>query len=314
MTQPYHTPAHPAPALRASWRSIAGPIRTKLSQRPLQHRIRAMLPDWVVLVGDWRKAHGRLPRLFRPVTLNEKILHRIMFHHRPLFTRLADKAAVRGYVEQRLGPDVLPTLYHLTDRPDTIPFARLPDRFVVKSTHASGQVQVVHDKSTLDRAALVQTCMSWLGWSLYKETREWQYRDIPPRIIVEEFIDDGSGYAPNDYKLYVFDGVVALIHVSTERFGDHRLSFFTRDWVHVPMRLKYHTPLQDVPRPARLAELIAAAETLGRGLDFVRADFYATDERIYFGELTLTPTGGVEPFEPAAWDRRLGDLWKLRRR
>jgi hypothetical protein len=40
-----------------------------------------------------------------------------------------------------------------------------------------------------------------------------------------------------------------------------------------------------VPRPVHLAEMIAAAEALGKDLDFVRADFYDTAARLYFGEL-----------------------------
>jgi TupA-like ATPgrasp len=58
-------------------------------------------------------------------------------------------------VESRLGPQALPKLYYLTTRPDTIPFDQLTDRFVVKPTHGSGWVQIVTDKSALDRRALI---------------------------------------------------------------------------------------------------------------------------------------------------------------
>ena len=87
------------------------------------------------------------PRIIQPITFNEKVLHRILFDRRALLTQLADKAAVRSYVEERLGPEILPKLYYLTSRPDTIPFDELPDRFVVKPTHGSGWVQLVTDKS-----------------------------------------------------------------------------------------------------------------------------------------------------------------------
>jgi len=53
---------------------------------------------------------------------------------RPILRRLADKAAVRPYVEARLGPGTLPKLYWLGRRPGEIPFDALPDRFVVKPT------------------------------------------------------------------------------------------------------------------------------------------------------------------------------------
>lgn len=35
--------------------------------------------------------------------------------------------------------------------------------------------------------------------------------------------------------------------------------------------------------------MISAAEVLGKGMDFIRADFYDTPDRLYLGELTTTP-------------------------
>ena len=121
-----------------------------------------------------------------------KVLHRILFDRRAVLTQVADKAAVRDYVEARLGRQLLPERYYITIDPDTIPFDKLPDRFVVKRTHGSGWVQIVTDKSTLDRATLIETCRGWLRQSYYEATREWVYKNIEPRIIVEQFIDDGG--------------------------------------------------------------------------------------------------------------------------
>jgi hypothetical protein len=60
--------------------------------------------------------------------------------------------------------------------------------------------------------------------------------------------------------------------------------------------------------------MIVAAEMLGTGLDFIRADFYDTPERLYFGELTTTPGSGKEHFQPKDFDRYLGGKWRLSRR
>jgi hypothetical protein len=81
-----------------------------------------------------------------------------------------------------------------TSRPTPTPFrsTSFPDRFVVKPTHGSGWVQIVTDKSSLDRATLIETCRGWLRQSYYEATREWVYKNIEPRIIVEQFIDDGG--------------------------------------------------------------------------------------------------------------------------
>ncbi len=60
--------------------------------------------------------------------------------------------------------------------------------------------------------------------------------------------------------------------------------------------------------------MIAAAEALARGIDFVRADFYDTERKLFFGELTSTPGCGLDRFEPPSFDRTLGALWQRPRR
>jgi hypothetical protein len=287
-------------------------------QRPgktesMKKAIKKVLPDWFVLIWEWRVAHGRFPRIFRPVTFNEKLLRRNLFDRRAKLTQLADKAAVRSYVEQRLGAEILPQLYCLTSRPDSIPFDELPNRFVVKPSHGSGWVHVMTDKSTLDQAALIERCSDWLKRSYYKESRERIYKQIEPRIIVEEFIDDGSGGAPLDYKLFLFDGTVQLIEVHAGRFIDHRVGFYTPSWQKHDGRFTFDSIDGEVSRPAHLAEMITAAETLGRDLDFVRADFYDTGDRLYFGELTMLPGGGRGSCS-VEFDRYLGGFWKVHER
>jgi glycosyltransferase involved in cell wall biosynthesis len=280
----------------------------------IKRQVRKLLPDPVLEIRAHWKVHGRFPNIFNPVTFNDKVLHRRLFDHRPVLRQIADKAAVRSYVEARLGPQILPELYCLTSDPASIPFGRLPDSFVVKPTHGSGWVRVVTDKSDLDRAALIETCADWMQRSYYRETLERIYKDIEPRIIVEEFIHDGSGAVPNDYKFYVFDGRVQLVQVHAGRFTDHRISLYTPAWEKVDARLEYEAIDGDLPRPPHLAEMIEAAQCLGSGLDFIRADFYDTGRRVYFGELTPNPSGGHQYFRPLEFDRTLGGFWKLHSR
>jgi hypothetical protein len=286
----------------------------------MKRHIRKLLPDWLIAIrrpdwfiairGHWKR-HGQFPSLIRPQTFNEKVLHRILFDRRPVWTQIADKAAVRFYVQSRLGPELLPELYYLTTNPETIQFDKLPDRFVVKPTHGSGWIQIVTDKSTLDRPALIKTCHEWLNQSYYEIWREWAYKHIEPRIIVEQFIDDGTGNPPNDYKLFVFGGTVEMIQVDSGRFTDHKRRLYSPTWEKLPVLLEYDDIAGDVPRPRHLEQMIAAAETLGRDFDFIRADFYDTPDWLYFGELTTAPGCGHDLFRPKEFDHHLGRRWKL---
>jgi TupA-like ATPgrasp len=281
-------------------------IYKRFEMPSIKERVKKALPSWLILILKYRRAHGVFPNLARPATFNEKILYRILFDRRLVLTQLADKAAVRPYVESLLGPQVLPKLYCLTTRPDTIPFDQLPDRFVVKPTHGSGWVQIVTDKSALDRGALVEICTRWLNQSYYEISREWVYKDIEPQIMVQEFIDDGSGYRPNDYRLFVFGGTVELVQVDVGHLTTGRARLYTPTWEKLAPELG-----GDVTKPAHLAEMIAAARILCGNLDFVRVDFYDTAQRLYFGELTTSPECATGRFLLEGLDRQLGGQWQV---
>ena len=295
---------------RASALSAAAGRAAKWLLGPIEGR----LPDVAVAVRRHRQVHGELPRILAPRTFSEKVLHRKLFDRRELLTRLADKYAVRTYVEARLGKDVLVALYGVFTDPTSIPFDELPPAFVVKPTHGSGWIRIVRDQTKLDRAALIAECRAWLAQSYYARTREWVYKNVQPRVLVEELIDDGSGGPPIDYKVFVFDGTARVIQVDVGRYADHRRDLFTVDWKRLDVAYAHENVGAVVPPPPHLTELVRAAERLGQGLDFVRADFYDTPQGIRFGELTTTPEGGLGWFRPRTFDQQLGAYWRLPRR
>ena len=281
--------------------------------RSVAHGLRNAIPDWIVAVMRHGRQHRTIPNLIHPHTFNEKVLHRILFDRRDWMGMVADKYGVRDYVRRQGCGHLLPELYHVTTDPQTIPFGSLPGRFVVKPTHGSGWVQIVQDKGRLDQAKLVQTCNTWLVQNYYEITREWIYKDITARILVEELIDDGNGPAPNDYKLFVFGGRVEFILVTMGRFGVRAHMLLDRDWKPVDVIMAYSRCRRAVPPPPHLGQMIEAAERLSRGTNFIRADFYDTPEKLFFGELTPTPGCGLDRFEPASFDAHLGSLWNLDR-
>jgi len=185
-------------------------------------------------------------------------------------------------------------------------------RFVVKPTHGSGWVRIVLDKAALDVQELISTCNYWLATNYYNLLRERHYRQITPRIMVEEFIDDGSGSAPVDYKFYTFHGKVHLIQIDGSRFTSHRCSLYDRHWRDTGVRVQLERFDGPVHEPVNLGLMLQTAQKLSADLDFVRVDLYDVGSRIYFGEMTATPGGGLARFEPQAMDEHLGKLWGRR--
>ena len=274
-----------------------------------------VLPEFVVILVTimrrYKRRFGVFPNVVRPETFNEKVLCRMLFDRRPILTKLADKYAVRNYVKQRVGEHVLPEWYAVTTNPSTIPFDDLPDEFVVKPTHGSGWVYLVPDKALLNKRELIDTCHLWLNQNYYYVDREWVYQHIQPRIVVEEFIHDGFGPVPRDYRLFVFDGKVALIRVDAGRGDDRRWSHYGRSWDKLDVPCRFKDIEGGVVPPKHLDDMVRCAEILGAGLDFVRVDMYHTQDRMYFGEITTTPVAGMLGAYPDEFNRYLGTLWKL---
>lgn len=51
------------------------------------------------------------------------------------------------------------------------------------------------------------------------------------------------------------------------------------------------------------------AKKLSEDSKFVRVDLYDVDGKIYFGELTFTPSSGLGKFYPDKYDYKLGRLF-----
>jgi hypothetical protein len=265
--------------------------------------------DTVAYARLYRDSHGVFPNILSPRNFTEKVLWRSLFDRRPILRRFADKYAARGFVEERLGPGFLPKLYHVTDDPRTIPFDALPNQFVVKPTHGSGWVKVVPNKADLDIPALIEQCRFWLSQDFYKKCRERVYKGLPRRILIEELIDDGTEGGPADYKFFVFHGKVEVVQAIFGRHADFSIYHLDRAWRNLNFNFNYEPFCGEAPRPPHLAEMIRVAETLAKDIDFVRVDLYDTPEKVFFGELTTTPSAGLDRFNPQRFDAYFGSLW-----
>ncbi len=257
----------------------------------------------------WKRRHSWPARV--PVTFNQKLLRKMVLDRRPLLTTFADKVAVRDYVAQTVGSQILPRLHAVVTDPAALDLSSLPTKFVVKPSHGSGMIWIVEDRDELDRNLLVATCRGWLATRYADVEQEWAYRHVPARIVIEELLLDSDGHIPPDYKFFVFHGQARLVQVDSDRFGNHCRNLLRPDWTPVDARLVY-PPAESAPsRPDSLDEMIHIAEALGHDTDFVRVDLYDVNRRIVFGELTSYPGGAREAFIPESFDVELGRCWTV---
>jgi len=259
------------------------------------------------------KHKGRKPRLLRPQRFTEKMQWRKLFDLNPVYAVLSDKLAVRDFIAERVGTDLLIPLLWVGNDPDAVPFDTLDPPYVIKSTHASEQVLIVRRREDVDADAAVATFKAWL-LSCYGTLKdEPGYVPVPRRLMVERMLLGTDGNSPKERKLFVFDGRLRFVQTTVaDEGGIHRhRAFHDRDWRPLDWYLK--TPNQTCPQPKRYAEIIALAERLGKGFDHVRVDIYDADDSIWVGELTLYSWSGLTPFTPDEADKLVGSYWPLQR-
>lgn len=281
----------------------------KVIEKLRYHHLLDWMPDKPYLeLIYWVNMDKRLD-LKNPQTFNEKLQWLKLYHRRPEYTMMADKVLVRDYIAGILGPEYLIPLLGVWDDPDEIDFDKLPDRFVLKCNHNSGLgMCICKDKSKLDIDKVRKELRDGLKQDYYLTGREWPYKNIPRKILCEQYMEDGSGEL-TDYKLMCFRGEVKCSFVCSERFSSNglRVTFFDRDWRVMPFERHYPKSDAPIPRPQSYTKMVAFAEKLSEGIPFVRVDFYEIGGRLYFGELTFFPGGGYEEFTPEEWDTTLGD-------
>ncbi len=240
--------------------------------------------------------------LRNPKTFTEKLNWLKYLHQDNRYSRCADKYAVREYVSTQVGAEYLIPLLGVFSDPEQIQVADLPDSFVLKATHGSGWNILINDKSKIDLDDIKNKFHYWLNLNPYYLSREWQYKDIKPRIICEQYLGNNMP----DYKFFCFQGSVKFIQVDVDRFKDHKRNFFDVDWNLLNFEMTYPRSVQAITRPEGLERMIQVCKKLAAEFIFIRVDLYYHDQKIFFGELTFFPEGGVGPFDSYNSDLQMG--------
>lgn len=274
------------------------------------------LPDKLYLKLMFRCKMGYRLNLKSPLTFSEKLQWLKLYNRKPEYTMMVDKYAVKDYVASVIGEEyIIPTL-GVWDKPEDIEWEKLPNQFVLKTTHGGGSSGVVicKAKSTFDKEKAINKLNHSLLHDIYRELKEWPYKNVPKRIIAESYIapDPLLNDLP-DYKFFCFNGEPKCCQVVTGRNAETGFDFFDRDWNHMSFREPRKYPLAKVePKcPKQYNLMIEMARKLARGSYFSRIDFYNVGDKIYFGEITFYPTSGMGGFDPMEWDGVFGEWIQL---
>lgn len=267
--------------------------------------------DETYVKWDYRWGMGHFPDLETPKTYNEKLCWLKIHARKPEYTKLVDKYDAKEYVKGIIGEKYIIPSYGVWDNFEDIDFDALPNQFVLKTTHDSGWIIICKDKSKFDKEATRKKVAASMKHSLYSYHREYPYKDLKPRIIIEKLMEEEGGHSLKDYKFFCFDGEVKMLFIATDRPVDTRFDFFDRDFNHLPFKQGHPLASKPINKPEGFEEMITIAEKLSKGIPHVRVDLYNINGKIYFGELTFFHFGGTVPFKPGEWDYKIGEWLNL---
>ena len=259
---------------------------------------------------NWYAKHMHRPlSLDYPQTFNEKIQWLKLYDSTPIKTRLADKYLVRDWVKEKIGEKYLIPLLGVYDKFEDINFDNLPNQFVIKCNHGCGYNIIVKDKSTLNLAEVKTKLAKWMNENFaFKCGCELHYRDIPPKITIEKYMQDESGEL-RDYKFMCFNGAIELILLDSDRYSGHKRNIYDKNWT-LQAFSDFPNIKENIEAPKKLELMKTLAQALSKDFNFVRVDFYVVNDEIYFGEITFTPGSGTLKF-PNYINLKLGKMIKL---
>ncbi|MBR2994883.1 glycosyl transferase [Candidatus Saccharibacteria bacterium] len=278
-----------------------------------EHGLYNWMSDEKFLNRKWKLIIGDRLNLDNPRSFNEKLQWLKLHDRKDIYTKMVDKYEAKKYVAGIIGENyIIPTI-GVYDRFDDIDFDELPNRFVIKCTHNSGGLVIVKDKRKMNIKEARRRINKSLKREYYYHGREWPYKNVKPRVIIEKYMSGFDGSDILDYKFFCFNGEPEIILVCSDRFSNDGLkeTWFDKKFNKLDLVEGGHENDNNLKKPKELLKMLEVSRELSKGFPFIRIDLYVVKGKVYFGEITFFPASGFERFDPREWDIKLGNMIDL---
>ena len=275
------------------------------------------MPDKTFIKLLYHYVTGNELDLENPKTFTEKLQWLKINDKNPLYPTLVDKISAKKWVAEKIGGTyIIPTLC-VWDRIEDVDFSNLADKFVLKCNHNSGNVIICQNRKSFDVDAAKRALEKSLNDRYYLKGREWPYKYVKPRVFAEIYMSPSDiwEYKPLiDYKFYCFNGVPMYVQVIKNRGYNETVDFYNMNWEKQPFTgVNPTAKMSDKvdTAPSTLENMKEVAAKLSMGFPFMRVDLYEINHKVYFGELTLYPSGGFGCFKPKEYNLIIGNQLRL---
>lgn len=252
-----------------------------------------------------------------PRTFQEKLIW-LQFYGKSnwLKPKCSDKLGLHEYALEMVGKDIcVPVIREYESLADIL-LDELPNEFILKTNHGSGQFVICKDKKGFDLEGAKKKLASWLSMPYGVKSCEPHYLYIKRRCYAETLLKNRNCDPVDNYKLFCFNGKPKLIQMEcdlrtpNERFHFYDMDLKLTDICRTDHPSKPHLAKFDV-LPTRLDLMKSYAEKLAAPFKFVRVDFYEVNGEVYLGEMTFVPGAAKLNFKNPNVSIQLGDMLKL---
>lgn len=272
-----------------------------------------ILSDYKYITREYQKRFGTKINLKNPTGFAEKMQWLKLFYRNDKMPVCSDKYNLRYYLKEYHYEHLLNEAIAILESDqeiDQLNIDRLPNKFVVKATHGSSWNLIVNDKKEIDWNSWKKVFKLWLKLDLSVFGREWNYRKVQPRILIEKFIEHQPLF---DYKFAYCSGKLGYIQVTSIKNNQSYIDYFDANWNRYNLKASNAKNADfEIKKPSGFNEMVHISETFSKDFPFVRVDFYNFEDTIILGELTFFPGGGF-PFDYSYTkiDHQLGSFLKL---
>ena len=253
------------------------------------------ISDYSFNIKKYREVFGENPDFKEPKTFAEKLLYLKMYYYNPLQNVCADKYTVMDYVRICGYPEILKEVYQVCYSPSEIDEDLLPDKYFIQCSHTQSHNYIVKKGDNEQLNKIKSEYKVLLRRKHYKFLRENCYKNIHPRIICSEYLEEPGRSTLTDYKFYCFSGKARYFMVSygelNHNVKNHK---FDMEWNSIDRYFKEKAAIDpaSIPKPKNFDKMVEIVNKLAAPFPHVRVDLYNIDGRIVFGEMTFYSAGG----------------------
>ena len=269
----------------------------------------------------YASCYGFYPDLKNPKDMNQELMalsldaYNDPIQHK-LRVQCADKALARDYVKSKGLEDILIPSYGVFDSFDEIDFSKLPNQFVIQYNFGCGMIWICRDKKK-EIADLEKWRKQFAEWDKMNDfglqTGEWQYREMPHKLVITKYLDSLGAISVNDYKFHCMHGKVYGCFAAYDRVVNvhHGVQFdhYDIDWnLTDGIRPAWHPNRRAIPKPQCYDRMLEVCRILSKDFPYCRVDLYEVEGKVLLGELTFTPQGNLMDYYS---DETLVDMLKF---